>query len=220
MAILSVPCSYFYGEIVLSDIFVHIVDDEQSVLRACSFLMGSYGYKHKIWSDPREFVNCVDPHTKAVLVTDLRMPHINGEHLVEHLCCVQSCFGIIVLTGHGEVNTAVKLLKNGVVDFLQKPVDAEILNECIKTAWQCSLDSYRDWLNLQIYHDLNAKEKKIYSLMVGGSSNKDMAKEVNLSVRSIEVYRANIMEKFSCNHLTHLVRINDQIQERYKIFDF
>ncbi|CAM4250097.1 response regulator [Taylorella equigenitalis] len=201
----------------MPELYVHVIDDEESVLKACAFLLNSMGYQYKTWSDSLEFLRLTDLHSTAVVITDLRMPNIDGEHLVQHLNNSKSTLGVIVLTGHGDVDTAVKLLKNGIVDFLQKPVEAKNLAESISTAWQYSLNAFRDWNNFKIYDSLNSKEKNILNLIVSGYSNKEAASSMHLSVRSIEVYRANLLDKFACKHLTQLVRIIEQLKDRYKI---
>ena len=106
---------------------VHIVDDDAAVRTACAFLMEALGHAHQTWEHGQAFLDQVDCHRPAVALIDLRMPFASGAEVVSQLQQRHSTIAPLILTGHGDVPTAVAMLKQGVVDFLQKPIQAEPL---------------------------------------------------------------------------------------------
>lgn len=186
---------------------VHIIDDEAAVRDSCAFLMEAMGFAYQTWEDGQAFLNDVDVYTPAVALIDLRMPHVTGEELVRRLHQDRSVIGQIVLTGHGDVDTAVSLLKLGVVDFLQKPIAAEKLQDAIERAWQHAQAASQKHQWHQYHQQLTPKEVTVAKLMVTGMTNKDMAEYLHVSQRTIEVHRSQVMAKFHCEHIAQLVHI-------------
>ena len=190
---------------------VHIVDDEAAVREGCAFLMEAFGHAHQTWEHGQAFLDLADCHRPAVALIDLRMPFVTGEEVVQQLQQRHSSIAPLILTGHGDVATAVSLLKQGVVDFLQKPVQAEPLQAAINQAWQHALKLQQLHVWRQCELSLTPKERHIMQLMVQGMTNKDMAEALHVSQRTIEVHRANAMAKFQCEHLAQLVHIYWQL---------
>ena len=186
---------------------VHIVDDDAAVRTACAFLMEALGHAHQTWEHGQAFLDQVDCHRPAVALIDLRMPFASGADVVSQLQQRHSTIAPLILTGHGDVPTAVAMLKQGVVDFLQKPIQAEPLQAAIQQAWQHALKLQQLYTWRGCEHSLTPKEQHIVQLMVQGMTNKDMAETLHVSQRTIEVHRANAMAKFQCEHLAQLVQI-------------
>ena len=190
---------------------VHIVDDDAAVRTACAFLMEALGHAHQTWEHGQAFLDQADCHRPAVALIDLRMPFASGAEVVNQLQQRHSTIAPLILTGHGDVPTAVAMLKQGVVDFLQKPIQAEPLQAAIQQAWQHALKLQQLYTWRECEHSLTPKEQHIVQLMVQGMTNKDMAETLHVSQRTIEVHRANAMAKFQCEHLTQLVHIYWQL---------
>ena len=190
---------------------VHIVDDDAAVRTACAFLMEALGHAHQTWEHGQAFLDQADCHRPAVALIDLRMPFASGAKVVNQLQQRHSTIAPLILTGHGDVPTAVAMLKQGVVDFLQKPIQAEPLQAAIQQAWQHALKLQQLYTWRGCEHSLTPKEQHIVQLMVQGMTNKDMAETLHVSQRTIEVHRANAMAKFQCEHLAQLVHIYWQL---------
>ena len=190
---------------------VHIVDDDAAVRDACAFLMEALGHAHQTWEHGQAFLDQADCHRPAVALIDLRMPFASGAEVVNQLQQRHSTIAPLILTGHGDVPTAVAMLKQGVVDFLQKPIQAEPLQAAIQQAWQHALKLQQLYTWRECEHSLTPKEQHIVQLMVQGMTNKDMAETLHVSQRTIEVHRANAMAKFQCEHLAQLVQIYWQL---------
>ena len=190
---------------------VHIVDDDAAVRTACAFLMEALGHAHQTWEHGQAFLDQADCHRPAVALIDLRMPFASGAEVVSQLQQRHSTIAPLILTGHGDVPTAVAMLKQGVVDFLQKPIQAEPLQAAIQQAWQHALKLQQLYTWHVCEHGLTPKEQHIVQLMVQGMTNKDMAETLHVSQRTIEVHRANAMAKFQCEHLAQLVHIYWQL---------
>ena len=190
---------------------VHIVDDDAAVRDACAFLMEALGHAHQTWEHGQAFLDQVDCHRPTVALIDLRMPFASGAEVVSQLQQRHSTIAPLILTGHGDVPTAVAMLKQGVVDFLQKPIQAEPLQAAIQQAWQHALKLQQLYTWRECEHSLTPKEQHIVQLMVQGMTNKDMAETLHVSQRTIEVHRANAMAKFQCEHLAQLVHIYWQL---------
>ena len=190
---------------------VHIVDDDAAVRTACAFLMEALGHAHQTWEHGQAFLDQADCHRPAVALIDLRMPFASGAEVVNQLQQRHSTIAPLILTGHGDVPTAVAMLKQGVVDFLQKPIQAEPLQAAIQQAWQHALKLQQLYTWRGCEQSLTPKEQHIVQLMVQGMTNKDMAETLHVSQRTIEVHRANAMAKFQCEHLAQLVHIYWQL---------
>ena len=190
---------------------IHIIDDDASVRSACGFLMDALGHQHHTWEHGAAFLQHAPLHQAAVALLDLRMPLLDGEKALQALQTQHSAIATIVLTGHGDVATAVRLLKQGAADFLLKPIQAEPLQHAIANAWQqaLKLQQLHQWRQNEL--SLSPKEQRIMALLVQGMTNKDMAAHLCVSQRTIEVQRASLMHKLGCEHVAQLVHIYWQL---------
>ena len=191
------------------DTLVYLVDDEFSVRDSLTLLIESTGQAVRSFASAEAFLNNYDPEQKGCLLLDVRMPTMSGLELQGELLRREISIPIIFISGHAGIPDSAKAFRAGAVDFLEKPFDNEMLlariEEAIKKdiASKEQLIEYREIQN-RLDH-LTAREKEVLSLIVRGHSNKEMAKMLDISNRTIEAHRASIMEKMHANSLAELM---------------
>lgn len=194
-----------------ADYTVHIVDDEEPVRKSLAFMLTMNGFAVRIHDSATEFVKFAAGARDAVLVTDLRMPDMTGVDLIRKLNSVNKAIPSVVVTGHGDVPMAVEAMRAGAVDFIEKPFDDELIIEAIKRAAdrlegsvveQRSIDDVRGRLET-----LSERERQVLSAVVAGLPNKSIAYDLDISPRTVEVHRANVMAKMAAKSLPELVRM-------------
>lgn len=195
----------------MSDRIVHIVDDEAPVRASLAFLLMSAGFAVKTHeSGPAFLANLGDP-TRACLVTDLRMPDMNGVELLEALSGSGFNVPAIVITGHGDVPMAVAAMKAGAIDFIEKPFADDVLIDAIQRATaladaRSEVGPANAAIQQRLMH-LTAREHEILVGIVAGLPNKTIAYDLEISPRTVEVHRASIMSKMQAKSLPELVRM-------------
>ena len=191
---------------------VHIVDDEEPVRKSLAFLLTMTGFTVRVHESATSFLRAAPSVGNACLVTDLRMPDMNGVDLLEKLKEVGVAIPAVVITGHGDVPMAVAAMKAGAVDFIEKPFEDEVLVDAIKRAASQlgeSAASVEDTVTLRArLEGLSARERQVMSAVVAGLPNKTIAYDLGISPRTVEVHRANIMSKMQARNLTELVRMS------------
>jgi FixJ family two-component response regulator len=191
------------------DTLVYLVDDEFSVRDSLTLLIESTGQAVRSFASAEAFLNNYDPEQMGCLLLDVRMPTMSGLELQGELLRREISIPIIFISGHAGIPDSAKAFRAGAVDFLEKPFDNEMLlariDEAIKKdiASKEQLIEYREIQN-RLDH-LTAREKEVLSLIVRGHSNKEMAKMLDISNRTIEAHRASIMEKMHANSLAELM---------------
>lgn len=185
---------------------VHIVDDDPTILDAATFMLTQAGYDVVGWSDSKIFIEQIDPFEPGVVLLDMRMPHFDGRQVHRLLKQQNSLLQVIIMTAFADVQMAVNELKAGAVDFLQKPVAFDQLKVALDTAIERSEKRYQQYLIEQCYQQLSEKEKDVLALVLNGKINKQIAEELNIAVRTVEVHRSHIMEKMKAKNLAELVR--------------
>jgi two-component system, LuxR family, response regulator FixJ len=194
-----------------ADYTVHIVDDEEPVRKSLAFMLTMNGFAVRIHDSATEFVKFAAGARDAVLVTDLRMPDMTGVDLIRKLNSVNKAIPSVVVTGHGDVPMAVEAMRAGAVDFIEKPFDDDLIIEAIKRAAdrledsvveQRSIDDVRGRLET-----LSERERQVLSAVVAGLPNKSIAYDLDISPRTVEVHRANVMAKMAAKSLPELVRM-------------
>lgn len=191
---------------------VHIVDDEEEVRRSLAFLLTATGFTVRVHDSATSFL-AVAPSAvgKACLVTDLRMPDMNGVELLEKLNEMGALVPAVVITGHGDVPMAVAAMKAGAVDFVEKPFEDEVLISSITRAAERlhkiagpgeDVAALRPRLG-----ELSDRERQVLHAIVAGLPNKAIAYDLDISPRTVEVHRANIMSKMRARSLPELVRM-------------
>lgn len=190
---------------------VHIVDDEAPVRRSLAFMLASAGYAVRAFESASEFLDVAPGISRGCLVTDLRMPGMNGVELLRALRAADAMLPTIVVTGHGDVPMAVEAMKAGAIDFIEKPFDDEVLLQALekaaeqldaRTAPDGDVSSIRARLAT-----LTERESQVLSAVVAGLPNKTIAYDLQISARTVEVYRAHVMTKMQARSLPELVRM-------------
>ncbi len=190
---------------------VHVIDDDVDVRQSLAFLLSAAGLAVRTHDSAVAFLKALPTLQDGCIVTDIRMPEMDGLELQTRLKEMKVDMPVIVITGHGDVHLAVSAMKSGAVDFIEKPFDDEALLSAIQTALtQHSDDRRRQSLVADVRKRLKAlseREKEVLHGLVAGKPNKIIAYELGISARTVEVYRANVMTKMQANSLSELVRM-------------
>lgn len=193
---------------------IHILDDDEALLDAMAFLLSPLNLPIKTWKNSVEFIEQADLYLQGVLLLDIRMPHLDGSQVHQILHERQSTLAVVIMTAHGDVPLAVAELKNGAVDFLQKPATFDRLKQVITQAEKISQKAVKIHEIRQNYAKLTEKEQNLVPLIMQGFTNKQIADKLAVSVRTVEVHRANVMVKMHAESLAGLVQ---QISDLQKI---
>lgn len=189
---------------------IHIVDDDASVREALLYLLQSLGYDAQTWPDGRSFLDGADIGKGGVVILDIRMPHLSGQELYQLLIEAKSTLAVIILTGHADVPMAVEMLKKGVVDFLQKPVALAQMDVALENALAQAERSLLCCRLRSLYASLSPREKQVTELVLQGKTNRMIADELYIAVRTVEVQRASAMQKMQVDNLPEFVRAVNQ----------
>lgn len=195
----------------MSEPAVHLIDDDEAVRAAVGFVLEMNDLPARTYPSAEAFLEIADRLPGGCVVTDVRMPGMSGLDLVRRLKERGVNLPVVVITGHGDVPLAVEAMRAGVIDFLEKPFDDEALVKSIRMALDAQ--SKTDALNAekqrfeQMLQTLSAREREVLRGVVAGKMNKVIAYELGISIRTVEVYRANVMSKTQAHGLSELVRI-------------
>lgn len=189
---------------------VHIVDDDAAVRQSLAFMLSAAGHAVRVYESPSAFLDGLKAAQTGCLVTDVRMPEMTGLELLRRLRDKGCLIPAIVITGHGDVPLAVEAMKAGAIDFIEKPFEDQVLVNAIKRAAD-RLDkpeAVDDAATLRARLDhLSERERQVLSAVVAGMPNKTIAYDLNISPRTVEVHRANVMAKMQARSLPDLVRM-------------
>jgi len=195
-----------------SDVMVYIVDDDAAVRRSLAMLMQSVGYKVKSYASAREFLDAFDLSLAGCLVLDVRMPEISGLDLQQMLVQNKIKIPVIIITGHGDVPMAVRAMKEGAVDFIEKPFHDQDLLDSISRAIASSVENQKQRNGqikfLKLFSSLSPREKQVMETLVAGKQCKVIASELGISPKTVDVHRSHIMEKMQVKSLVELVRLS------------
>ncbi len=186
---------------------VHVIDDDIAVRQSLAFLLATAGLRVCLYESAAAFLDTFDGSTKGCVVTDVRMPEIDGIELLRRLKQKKTSLPVIVMTGQADVPLAVQAMKEGAVDFIEKPFDDERLLKAVESslarapAISCGTAEMETDLA-----KLSGRERQVLDGVLAGKQNKVIAHELGLSPRTVEVYRANVMAKMKVNSLPELIR--------------
>jgi two-component system response regulator FixJ len=190
---------------------VYVIDDDAAMRDSLNFLLDSAGFEVTLFETAQQFLDALPALAFGCVISDVRMPGIDGIELLKRLRTRNSGFPIVVMTGHGDVPLAVEAMKLGAMDFLEKPFEDERLIAMIEAALRVAepaakSDAVAQDIAARVA-SLSPRERQVMDGLVAGLSNKLIAREYDISPRTIEVYRANVMTKMQAGSLSELVRL-------------
>ena len=189
---------------------IHLLDDDEAVRASLALLIATVGLRVQTWADPQEFLQGFDREGIGAIVLDVRMPGISGLTVLDTLVAQGVDQPVILLTGHGTVEMCRRAFKSGASEFLEKPVDDELLLEALQNAVRQHVRSReRHQANRQaqaLYAQLSEREREVLGLIVEGMTNKEIGRALGVSPRTVETHRANLFAKLQVDSLAHLIR--------------
>ncbi|WP_024576633.1 MULTISPECIES: response regulator FixJ [unclassified Afipia] len=190
---------------------VYVIDDDPAMRDSLDFLLGSAGFNVTLFDSALKFLETMPSLAFGCVVSDVRMPGMDGIDLLRQLKKEPKTLPIVIMTGHGDIPLAVEAIKLGAIDFLEKPFEDERLVIMISTALSQAADqSKTESISADIASriaSLSPRERQVMDGLVAGLSNKLIARDYNISPRTIEVYRANVMTKMQASSISELVRL-------------
>ncbi|MDD2990809.1 MAG: response regulator transcription factor [Zoogloea sp.] len=189
---------------------IYLVDDDEALRDSLAWLLESQGFKVAAFASAEDFLKAWRPEFNGCLLLDVRMPGMSGLELHERLRAQYSTLPIIFITGHGDVPMAVAALKKGAVDFIEKPFnDAELLrlvSQCLVAEQEHRARRRQDAEVSRRLDQLTQREREVLDLIIGGKLNKQIADVLGISIKTVEVHRARVMEKMAAQSLAELVQ--------------
>lgn len=190
---------------------IHLVDDDEAVRHSASFMLRHSGFLVKTYADGLQFLESAQTADPGCILLDVQMPHMDGLEVQERLNALGVAFPVIVLTGHGDVAVAVKAMKAGAIDFVEKPYEKQTLVSALGRAFdRMEARSLKDVLADEArgrVERLTPREKDVLVGLVDGFTNKMIAETLDISPRTVEIHRANLMEKLDAPSLSSVLRI-------------
>ncbi|MBT9598641.1 MAG: response regulator transcription factor [Vitreoscilla sp.] len=196
---------------------IHLVDDDAAVRDALALLIGTVGLRVQAWDDPQAFIEQFDRDSIGAIVLDIRMPGISGLAVLDTLVQQGVDQPVIMLTGHGTVDLCRRAFKAGAAEFLEKPVDDELLLDTLQGAVRTHVKSRQrhqaDREARERFALLSEREREVLSLIVGGLTNKEIGRALGLSPRTVESHRANLFAKLGAESLAQVIRRYAELAE-------
>lgn len=194
----------------MADAAAHVVDDDDDAREALAFLLATAGVPTHTYSSAQAFL-AVAGAASGVVVTDVRMPEMDGIELLRQLGQRRVTLPVIVMTGHGDIPLAVEAMKAGAMEFIEKPYDdgvmlAAVASGMARQSESAARDDERSEC-LRRYDRLSSRERQVLGGLIAGGANKVIARDLAISPRTVEIYRANVMSKMRAASLSELVRI-------------
>jgi len=190
---------------------VHIIDDDEGLRESLAFLLRSAALEVRSFDSAKAFLEVLPDATPGCVITDVRMPDMSGIELLRRLKELKIGPPVIVITGHGDIALAVEAMKMGAVDFFEKPFDDDLLLASVRAALRQQADqTKRVAERAEIEHriaTLSHREKDVLAGLIDGRANKQIAFDLGISPRTVEIYRANLMNKMQADSLSDLVRM-------------
>jgi two-component system response regulator FixJ len=195
----------------MADMIVHVIDDDAALRDSLAFLLSAAGFQVRNFESAQAFLQELTGIQSGCILTDVRMPGVDGLELLRLLQEMGRGLPVIVMTGHGDVPLAVKAMRLGAADFVEKPFEDEVLIDSIRSALTASApiptsdSGVPDEISVRLA-TLSRRERQVLGGLVEGHTNKEIARQFDLSPRTVEVYRAKLMTKMQANNISELVR--------------
>jgi two-component system response regulator FixJ len=190
---------------------VHIIDDDEGQRESLAFLLRSADLEVRSFESAKAFLDKLPQALPGCVITDVRMPDMSGIELLRRLKELKISVPVIVITGHGDIALAVEAMKMGAADFFEKPFDDALLVASVRAALRQRQDQTKRGAERAEIEDrifsLSPREKDVLAGLVEGRANKQIAFDLGISPRTVEIYRANLMNKMQANSLSDLVRM-------------
>ena len=192
--------------------YVFIVDDDEAIRDSLQWLLESHGLQVRHYASPRAFLAACDSTLSGCLVLDVRMPEMSGLELHEELAERGIRWPVVFITGHGDVPMAVSALKRGAVDFIEKPFRDDEMLGLIRKCLASDAERRTRHLHDAALHERSAalteREREVMQLIVGGNLNKEIAEQLGISVKTVEVHRGRVMDKMAARTVADLVQMS------------
>ena len=202
---------------------VYVVDDDDAIRDSLRWLLEANDYKVELYDSGESFIAKYDPNAIAVLVLDVRMPGMSGLEVQEHLLARKADLPIIFITGHGDVPMAVRALKKGAVDLIEKPFQQAALKaqveHMLNEARERRMKNERQSLNEALLAKLTPREQQVLERIVAGRLNKQIADDLGISIKTVEAHRASIMDKTNSGTVADLMRVVMDTSQPAKFLD-
>ncbi len=193
------------------DVIVYIVDDDDAVRHSLELLIQSVGLQTKCFSSAQTFLSAYDPVKPACLVLDVRMPEMSGLELQRVLHERQIFVPVVIVTGHGDVPLAVRAMKEGAIEVLEKPFNDQALLDAITEAVATSSKAFKEQVERADFlcraTQLSPREREIMDMLVLGKGSKEIAGQLGISSKTVDVHRIHIMEKMNVKSVVELTRM-------------
>jgi RNA polymerase sigma factor (sigma-70 family) len=198
----------------MTDPTIFVVDDDASIRDALSLLISLKGMRASVFSSAEDFLAVYDTSWRGCLLTDLRMPGMSGLELQNGLRNKGVTLPVVVLTAHGNVSNTRSALKNGAIDFLEKPVDDDVLVDVLINAIRIDEERHRVAVRrtrlTAVLDQLTSRERAVLDLLADGLQHREIAERLAISPRTVEVYKARMMAKLQCRTLAEIIHIGRQ----------
>lgn len=190
---------------------IHVVDDDEAARDSLAFLLQSVGFTVKSHASATAFLIDLPALPTGCLITDLRMPELDGLQLLRELRRRHVEMPVLIITGHGDIPLAVEAMRAGALDFLEKPFDDQALLSSVRAAFASQQEQNRQTgqkseIAARI-EQLSTRERQVLEGLIAGHPNKVIAYDLGISIRTIEIYRANVMNKMRATSLSDLIRM-------------
>lgn len=191
---------------------IHIIDDDPGVRKSLRLVMESASLAVTVYESGEEFLDAIDPRQPGCIVLDLRMPGICGIEVLQRLRAAQNEIPAIIISGHADVPTAIRSMKLGAIDLLQKPFEPRALLEAVRSAMKYSVESQQRRAEQESIRQrlakLTPREFALLKLVVAGMPNKRIATDLHISIKTVANHRANLMAKTEALNAADLARMS------------
>lgn len=196
---------------------VFVVDDDEAMRDSLQLLLESVNLNARPFASARDFMQSCDPKQQGCLLLDVKMPDMSGMALLETLKSSGIVLPVIMITGHGDVPMAVRALKHGAFDFIQKPFKARELLERVRAALELDQKNRRRISELNLrrasFSALTDREMEVVDLVVAGNSSKLIARSLGISPKTVDIHRANIMRKLNVHTVAEIVQLRLSLRD-------